>query len=280
MSDWNSIPIDPSMVALSIADIPDADCASPLEISAVMDMLEQPVIPRRSKERPPVSALSYHCGRPLLLPEPIASRIDCERYALTLNDCSDSALQYAYLSLVKNSGGEHNTIATDLWYRRHLFRSRQLMSKASGLTLDIGCDDPAQSRRLFPAGVRYIGLDPGLGPRREACLLGMAEFLPFKDGSLDSVAFLTSLDHVLDYAAALDEAHRVLRPGGRLYVATLIWTHDADLIHDTIHFHHFRQYEIEGALKPFQIEKLTRYAWKGDAHRFGVYLVAAKPDLR
>jgi SAM-dependent methyltransferase len=179
--------------------------------------------------------------------------------------------------MVKNAGGDHNAPFADAWYRRHLHRARQLVGSAKGLVLDVGCDDPALSRLLFPRSVDYLGLDPGLGARREPCLVGMAEFLPIRSGVLDGVAFLTSLDHVLDYHAALDEAFRVLKPGGKLFLETLIWTHRAELIRDNIHFHHFRQHEIEGALSAFRIEKLTRYNWKDDEHRFGIYLIATKP---
>lgn len=273
--DWAELPPDPSLETLTVEHIGDAQCAVVQELSTLADILIEPVIRGPSSTAP--AAPRHHYGRPVLLPRRIADRIEGDRYAVTEADISDPELQYLYLGAIKNAGGDHNTPAADLWYRRHLYRSRALLADAEGLVLDVGCDDPALSRRLFPPSVRYVGLDPGLGPRHAPCLVGMAEFLPFTSASLDAVAFLTSLDHVLDYASALEEAFRVLRPGGRLYLATLIWTHRAELIHDTIHFHHFRQYEIEGALRTFRVERLTRYCWKDDEHRFGVYLVASKP---
>jgi hypothetical protein len=46
---------------------------------------------------------------------------------------------------------------------------------------------------------------------------------------------------------------------------------------DNVHFHHFRPNEIEVPLgKDFIIESVNAYSWKGDSHRCGVYLVAAK----
>ena len=70
----------------------------------------------------------------------------------------------------------------------------------------------------------------------------------------------------------------MLRPGGRLYLATLIWTDSAALTTDQAHFHHFRQFEVEGVLRKFNINTLDRYGWKGDTHRYGVYLRATKMD--
>ena len=47
---------------------------------------------------------------------------------------------------------------------------------------------------------------------------GAAEDLPFEDDSVDVVLFVYSLHHVDDPHRALDEAARVLRPGGLLVV--------------------------------------------------------------
>jgi ubiquinone/menaquinone biosynthesis C-methylase UbiE len=105
----------------------------------------------------------------------------------------------------------------------------------------------------------------------------MAERLPIADGAADNVALNSSLDHILDYHLAVDEAVRILKPGGMFYMNSLIWTMRAELFPDTVHFHHFRDFELRGALKALRIEEITRYSWKGDSHRYGVYLAARKP---
>jgi len=278
---WAALPVAEDMTLLAIEDLDPAACAIDQKIEDLVDILAAPGGGKRvalgTGEASDRHLLRFHEGRPLLLPDFVCARLDGDRLRIDLTDVSDPALQYIYLNMVKNAGGDHNTPLSDAWYRRHLHRSRELVRNAAGLVLDVGCDNPALSRLLFPSAVRYFGIDPGLGPRLEPCIVGMAEFLPVESGVLDGVAFLTSLDHVFDYHAALDEAFRVLRPGGKLFFASLIWTHRAELIRDNIHFHHFRQHEIEGALSAFRIEQLTRYNWKDDEHRFGVYLVATKP---
>jgi SAM-dependent methyltransferase len=55
------------------------------------------------------------------------------------------------------------------------------------------------------------------------------EQLPFADGTFDAALASHVLYHVSDRAAALRELRRVLRPGGRLFVATNGWTHLAEV---------------------------------------------------
>ena len=51
---------------------------------------------------------------------------------------------------------------------------------------------------------------------RFAFLLGMAEYLPFRENSFDSAVCIATLDHVGDPAMVIGESLRVLRPGGVL----------------------------------------------------------------
>jgi SAM-dependent methyltransferase/uncharacterized protein YbaR (Trm112 family) len=47
-----------------------------------------------------------------------------------------------------------------------------------------------------------------------------AEALPFREGEFGTVAADSVLEHLRDQPSALAEAHRVMRPGGRLFLAT------------------------------------------------------------
>jgi ubiquinone/menaquinone biosynthesis C-methylase UbiE len=49
-------------------------------------------------------------------------------------------------------------------------------------------------------------------------VVGRAERLPFADGTFDVVSMSYMLRHVEDLSLAFTEAHRVLRPGGRIVI--------------------------------------------------------------
>lgn len=121
--------------------------------------------------------------------------------------------------------------------RREVAALREILSLAQDdAVLDLGCGWGRHFRLLAAAGHRVVGLDLSHalirrvartgtgsvsgGPR--ALVAGDMRALPFDDGRFDAVLNLaTSLGLFLrdrDAVAALSEARRVLRPGGRLLV--------------------------------------------------------------
>jgi SAM-dependent methyltransferase len=115
--------------------------------------------------------------------------------------------------------------------RREVAALRELMALAQDdLVLDLGCGWGRHLRLLSAAGHRVVGLDlshallrqvpPAHDARSPALVAGDMRRLPFHDAAFDAVINLaTSLGLFLDDGdamAALAEARRVLRPGGRL----------------------------------------------------------------
>jgi SAM-dependent methyltransferase len=93
--------------------------------------------------------------------------------------------------------------------------------------LDVGCSAGFIADELALAGARTCGVDidePGLAKARARFgervdfRAARGEALPFGDGSLDLVVLNHIYEHVVDPAAVVADIHRVLRPGGLLYL--------------------------------------------------------------
>lgn len=241
----------------------------------------QPLVRESGVLRSPDRAFAIVEGCPQLFPCDLSHLAQMLQARDTLNRFSafTALQQYCAFGLLKGSTQSNNLAPDDAWYARHLWRSCRMLENVRGRFLDIGCDNAYLSRGMLQEDVAYVGLDPAPATAVGAMRVGgLGEFLPFRDATFDAAGFMTSLDHMLDYKLSLDEARRVIRPGGHLYLATLLWTGERAQLHtDTVHFHHFRPYEIEGALAAgFAVEEVRAYGWKGDAHRFGVYIRAAR----
>lgn len=91
--------------------------------------------------------------------------------------------------------------------------------------LDLGCGDGHFAGMAFNRPLR-AGVDPWWGPLRKARRAGvyqlnvqaMGDALPFADGAFASVISNSVLEHIPDIQPVLNEASRVLRPGGKLVI--------------------------------------------------------------
>ncbi len=110
-----------------------------------------------------------------------------------------------------------------------LDRIQAAMPKA---ILDLGCGEGRFCRRLAPLVERVVGIDPTEPLISHAQALGGADYviagaenIPFADHSFDMIVSYLSMIDIPDVPRALQDCHRVLRPGGRLLIANLNpWT--------------------------------------------------------
>jgi SAM-dependent methyltransferase len=95
----------------------------------------------------------------------------------------------------------------------------ELLGEGLGLALEIGCGTGIHATRIRGLGWLPIGIDLSAGMLRHArtrlpIAQAKGECLPFADASFASVVTVMIHTDVSDYRAVLDEAWRVLAPGG------------------------------------------------------------------
>jgi ubiquinone/menaquinone biosynthesis C-methylase UbiE len=118
---------------------------------------------------------------------------------------------------------------------------RQALAQASGRTIDLGAGTGA-NLELYPEAVGELVLaepDPHMAkqlreklarsPRAAQPIEASAEKLPFEDASFDTAVFTLVLCTVPNPQAALAEAARVLKPGGRLLFVEHVRAEDPNL---------------------------------------------------
>jgi len=106
--------------------------------------------------------------------------------------------------------------------RFHLMKP--YLSKEPQPMIDIGCGIGVYPKRFRQEGIASFGIDIELSRLSEAhadglpVALATGEHLPFADGSFGTVLLHEVIEHFENDAAALAEAVRVTRPGGRIFL--------------------------------------------------------------
>lgn len=171
------------------------------------------------------------CGRagPMLRPEPHCPACDWRgRTRAGVPDFVDeremSPAQRAELEAQARAVGDYYENEEKLschWDRISAGRLPEMLGLTGGLVLDLGCGTGSAGAALRRAGAMVVGADLALpclmeaSRRLDAVVRCDASRLPFRDGAFDAIVSRGALHHIESPAAALAEARRVLRPGGR-----------------------------------------------------------------
>ena len=111
-----------------------------------------------------------------------------------------------------------NSLGRDL-----LELSNRLRLAPTDAILDIGCGEKPYYPLFAPWTQRYVGIDIEAHAAID-CLVSPQDPLPFADASFALVLCTQVIEHVENPQSFIDEIHRVLKPGGTLYLsAPFVW---------------------------------------------------------
>ena len=114
-------------------------------------------------------------------------------------------------------------------YHTRISRHAMESLPRGGKLLDIGCGTGLFIEKYLGNGGTAVGIDLSrnmIARAKGRCgltdfSLGTGESLPFCDNSFDAISSLLVFSYLRDPSAMLQEAYRVLRPGGAISICTL-----------------------------------------------------------
>ena len=138
----------------------------------------------------------------------------------------------------ETTAGQWDKLRADLFGTASHLQALPALLDERWIVGDLGCGTGQVACALAPFVARVIAVDRSgemlQAARRRVRDLpsveikrGELEALPIADAELDAATLLLVLHHLPDPAAALAEAHRVLKPGGRLVMADML-PHDRE----------------------------------------------------
>lgn len=137
------------------------------------------------------------------------------------------------------TAGQWDLVRDDLFGREFLPASLLSLLDDTWVVGDLGCGTGLATAAIAPYVGKVIGVDASeemlgaartrlSGLRNVDWRVGTLESLPIKDHTLDAAVLLLVLHHVPSPAAALSEAFRALKPGGRLLIVDMAPHHHED----------------------------------------------------
>ncbi len=133
----------------------------------------------------------------------------------------------------ESTAGQWDKVRADLFGAGSYLQVLPALIDEQWVVGDLGCGTGQVASALAPFVARLIAVDRSgemlQAARRRLRDLptaevrrGELEALPIADGELDAATLILVLHHLSDPAAALAEAHRVLKSGGRLVIADML----------------------------------------------------------
>jgi ubiquinone/menaquinone biosynthesis C-methylase UbiE len=104
---------------------------------------------------------------------------------------------------------------------------KKFLNTNSGNLLDLGCGESPYRFLVNESSTKYYGVDIADADKFDYTRTDITHFdgkkIPFADQYFDSILCTEVVEHVLEYQTLIDDAHRVLKPGGKV-LFTIPWS--------------------------------------------------------
>lgn len=97
-------------------------------------------------------------------------------------------------------------------YHRDLFDA--INKYAKGNLLDIGCGNKPYEQKILAVVNKYVGCDIVQSSLNKVDIISSADAIPLEGASFDTVISTQTIEHVGNHQGLVDEAFRILKPGG------------------------------------------------------------------
>jgi ArsR family transcriptional regulator len=182
----------------------------------------------------------WHVVREQVIPTPAAAQ-DARRVQTVLAHRRSKSQKF-----FSSSAGQWDRLRTELFGKRADLLGLLGLLDESWTVGDLGCGTGQLTESLAPFVARVIAVDDSAAMlaaarRRVASMQnvevknGRLESLPIEDGSLDAALLFLVLHYVPEPEAAIVEARRALKPGGRLLIVDMMPHDREDLLHEMGH---------------------------------------------
>lgn len=121
-----------------------------------------------------------------------------------------------------------NATRFDTYYLHYKSFQQELLKAvttySSGRVLDIGCGNKPYEKMFAGKITGYVGCDIVQSNEMKVDVICEATNIPLEDQSFDTVFSTQTIEHVADHQQLLQEAWRLLKPGGHIIVSgPLYW---------------------------------------------------------